>query len=320
MADWRGTARAAYHPGQGAVKLLPVFTGAPGLNRVYHMDAFELLHYIPDGSIDAVITDPPYGINLDQWDKPINIDRFVQECYRVLKPAGFLFFTAQMPVMLDWLIALKSSDFIYREHISWVKRIHTGIALPLHRSHESIFIYARAKAAKYFKTKGSYADVKLAGVLNMTISIEGIDRYIKDLQIKARNGEPTRVRRKNGNRNAVYDYMDLSSDRSPEYVNFTNVWSFLPERQSNKGDWIDHPTQKPIRLMERAIELLTQDDSTVLDPFAGSGTTLIAARNLGRNFIGCDLEYKYVEIARRRLAQPYTLNMFERALSSVSIR
>lgn len=72
----------------------------------------------------------------------------------------------------------------------------------------------------------------------------------------------------------------------------------------------DHPTRKPIELMAKMIHLSCPVDGVVLDCFAGSGTTLVAARNLNRRFIGCDLEQKYVDIARRRLAQPYTPDMF----------
>ena len=62
-----------------------------------------------------------------------------------------------------------------------------------------------------------------------------------------------------------------------------------------------HPTQKPVRLMQALIELTTKPDQIVIDPFAGSGTTLVAARNLGRRYIGYELEDKYVQVCRHRL-------------------
>ena len=71
-----------------------------------------------------------------------------------------------------------------------------------------------------------------------------------------------------------------------------------------------HPTEKPIGLAEFFIRLHTQLDDTVLDCFLGSGTTAVAARNLGRHFIGCDISPEYVAIARKRLAQPFTIPMF----------
>jgi site-specific DNA-methyltransferase (adenine-specific) len=68
-----------------------------------------------------------------------------------------------------------------------------------------------------------------------------------------------------------------------------------------KGEGGLHPTQKPVRLMQALIELTTKPGQIVIDPFAGSGSTLVAARNLGRHFIGFELEGKYVQVCRDRL-------------------
>ena len=72
----------------------------------------------------------------------------------------------------------------------------------------------------------------------------------------------------------------------------------------------DHPTPKPIALMEHFIRLHTQPGDVVLDTFAGHGTTLLAAQKLKRHFIGCDISAEYVEASRARLAKPYTADMF----------
>jgi len=68
-----------------------------------------------------------------------------------------------------------------------------------------------------------------------------------------------------------------------------------------KGEGGLHPTQKPVRLMQALIELTTKPGQIVIDPFAGSGSTLVAARNLGRHFVGFELEGKYVQVCRDRL-------------------
>ncbi len=84
-------------------------------------------------------------------------------------------------------------------------------------------------------------------------------------------------------------------------INLRDVWSFPIERDNRV-----HPAQKPLALIERCITLFSNPSAVILDPFMGSGTTAVAARNLGRRFIGCDLSADYVAIANRRLAQPYT--------------
>ena len=87
-----------------------------------------------------------------------------------------------------------------------------------------------------------------------------------------------------------------------------SVWTFAQRNTAFQNTETLHPTQKPLLLLERLIETYTRPGWLILDPFMGSGTTIVAARNLGRRFIGCDLSSDYVAIAQRRLAEPYTLN------------
>lgn len=88
-----------------------------------------------------------------------------------------------------------------------------------------------------------------------------------------------------------------------------NVWYSADALYQNDGYW-EHPTQKPLKIIRKAIQYSCPIDGIVLDPFIGSGTTAVAARNLGRRYIGCDISPEYVAIARRRLALPYTPLMF----------
>lgn len=91
-------------------------------------------------------------------------------------------------------------------------------------------------------------------------------------------------------------------------MNLRDMWTFGVERDNRL-----HAAQKPLELMERTIRLFTPPNGVVLDCFAGSGTTLVAANMHGRDYIGCDLSAEYCEIARQRIAQPYTLDMFATA-------
>ena len=128
---------------QGGLDMLP-------LNKIIHGDYRDAMKDIPDGSIDAIITDPPYGILNHKIETGIDIKLFMQEANRVLKDGGFLAFFGQMPTMCDWMNEAKG-DFKYRDHISWVKRQPSCITLPLLRGHESILIYSKGKSSsKYF--------------------------------------------------------------------------------------------------------------------------------------------------------------------------
>jgi DNA modification methylase len=86
----------------------------------------------------------------------------------------------------------------------------------------------------------------------------------------------------------------------------TNVVTTARVRSDDK----DHPTEKPVALIEQLIRVVSPHDGLIVDPFAGSGTTLVAARNLGRRYIGSDLSEEYCEVTRRRLAEPFTPTLF----------
>lgn len=242
---------------------------------------------------DLIFADPPYGIGIDTWDRAIeDVPLFIELVMRHLKQGGFFAFTQQMPSMLDWLVALRDSDLKYKDHIAWIKRQSAALALPLLRGHESLFIYGHGKA-DYFTTKGPYSDVKTPGLLFDVITVEGIDRYIKDLQRKA-NGLGTGIKGHNNSGHKAYSYRPVTSDRSPEFANFTNVWSFLPEQVRTRNRAHEgHATAKPVLLMERLVTLCTPEQAIVYDAFLGSGTTLIAGHRTGRTVYGMELSPEY---------------------------
>ena len=251
-------------------------------DTVHQLDYRLLLNALHAESVDAIITDPPYGMRLDTWDLPIDIPAFLSASYRVLKPNSFLAFTIQMPYMTDWLLALRDTKFRYKDHVVWVKRTHTNAATELCRSHESLLIYTKGQA-RYFETKGRWEDVKLPGFAFALLTIDAIDRYVKDLRLKLKS--KSSIRRSGSNHHKVYEFMGYQEgDRSPEFANFTSVWSFLPENLAKRGNNITsgHASVKPLKMFERLVELLTPAD--------------------------------YCDVARRRLAQPFTPNMFDTLL------
>lgn len=126
-----------------------------------------------------------------------------------------------------------------------------------------------------------------------------IGRYTGCLVLHARNGM-TRTHIGFRNWTPALMFGDWRWRPAPDYLPF-NV---------DPSEQIDHPSPKPLSAMVRLLTYYTDPDDVICDPFAGSGTTLVAARNLGRHYIGCDISAEYVAIAQRRLAAPYTLPMF----------
>lgn len=190
-----------------------------------------------------------------------------------------------------------NSGLKYMEHIAWVKR-KANPSCRLLRSHESIYIYTLNKK-KFYTTKGRYEDVKLPGIMFDVVTIESLKRYVAAIRCNGKDGGGIK---KNTNCHDVYKRFHFSSVRSPEFVNFTNVWSFLSPKAAihDLSDSL-HPTMKPLELMERLIELLTPPEAVVLDPFMGSGTTGVACVKLDRKFIGIEKESDYFEIAKQRI-------------------
>ena len=269
------------------------------VNNVVCGDTFEAIKKIPTKSIDMVCTDPPYGIMLDEWDQPINIPYFVSQVSRILKDDGFFVWFGQMPTMIDW-INESNKRFKFLEHVVWVKRAIAPSGR-LARTHESFFVYSKGNT-EFKKLKGRYEDVKIPGILYDTYTIEGLKRYVSSLHYMIGSKTP-HTSNKRGKSSTIYSRFKSHQriNYNPE-VNFTNVWSFLPAQKKtlNKEEQ-GHPTQKPLAMIERIIEMLTIEGATVCDPFMGSWTTAHAAQNLKREFIGFELSQEFCQYGENRL-------------------
>jgi DNA modification methylase len=275
-----------------------------GNHRLVCGDSFDVLNHeklLEGKKADFCFIDPPYGIKIDEWDNPIDEKTMLALIDGLTKSDSFFAMTHQMPLMLDWLLALKNTSYKFKDHVVWVKRIATAIAQDITRSHESLMIYKKGKP-EYIKTKGKYTDVKVPGVMFDVSSIDGIQRYIGHLQTALkRGGKKTAITGKVTEK--AYDYMkDVKKEVAPEEVNFTNVWSFLPNNQSTRDSdtRVEHPTVKPIQFMQRVVELCANDNDIVLDMFLGSGTTLLACEKSNRKCYGFEMNPKYCDIIINR--------------------
>jgi site-specific DNA-methyltransferase (adenine-specific) len=270
-------------------------------NQIIHGDCFEVLASLPDKSIDAIITDPPYGIGIAEWDSVVDIPLFTAHAKRVSRE--FYSFFGQMPTVVNWINAANDSGMKYREHISWVKR-NVGISRRLSRCHESIFIYG--DSTDFYETKGRFEDVKTPGILFDVSTIEGFQRAYSEAQALLKGNSLSPVKTSCINRQPEFSRYDNTDRRSRayEFANFTNVWSFLPPTYSTEriGSGIyHHPCEKPLEVMKRLVEMLTPEGGTVLDPFAGSGTTAIACLETGRNYICVEQSEEYIQTIHKRV-------------------
>ena len=230
-------------------------------------DCLERMKEIPDGSVDAVICDPPYGTTACKWDSIIPLEPMWEQLKRVIKPNGAIVMTASQPFTTA-LISSNMGGYCY----SWVwnKKKAGNIFLakvqPM-KIHEDICVFSKAgKMPNYYPIKVLRDKVKTSRNYGTGEAMGG-----------SKKAEPK-----------SYTY----THRNPvSVIDISNA--------SQKGKI--HPTQKPVALMEYLIKTYTNEGETVLDFAFGSGATGVACANTNRNFIGIELDQGYFDIAKQRM-------------------
>jgi site-specific DNA-methyltransferase (adenine-specific) len=231
-------------------------------------DCLELMGDIPEGSVDMVLADPPYGTTACKWDSIIPLDPMWEYLRQVIKPNGAIVMTASQPFTTT-LIASNMAMFKYCW--VWDKKIPSGMAYcryqPM-RQHEDVIVFCSGRTVYNAQVTMRDKPIKAGGNSQSKINNKGIEKPLKK----------------------VY------KTKQP-----TTIISFMKIRQQAL-----HPTQKPVALMEYLIRTYTNEGETVLDFTMGSGTTGVACKNLGREFIGIELDPEYYRIACERIADTPT--------------
>jgi len=231
-------------------------------------DCLEKMKDIPDGSIDMILCDLPYGITQNKWDSVINLPLLWQEYNRILKNTGACVLFCAQP-FTSVLIASNINNFKY--DWCWKKPKGTGHLnakkQPMRDKEEIAVFYREQCTYNPQMTEGSPYKDKAGKDYSSTSSMTG--SY----------GAYTNYREEN------------TGFRYPKQVIAFGV--------VERG--ILHPTQKPVALLEYLIKTYTNEGETVLDNCMGSGSTGVACKNLNRNFIGIELDQEYFKIAEKRV-------------------
>ena len=234
-------------------------------------DCLEVMKTIKDNSIDAIITDPPYGTTACKWDSVIDFKLMWEQLNRIIKPNGAIVLFGSEP----FSSALRMSNIKnFKYDWIWQKTRFTGNLnakrMPL-KAHEIVSI---------FNCKGYYFPQKTQAPEHL------IDKRktINNSKVKAGGGF-----------NSSKEYINIrTKDDGTRHP--TTIQKF--KNPNNKSL---HPTQKPVLLMEYLIKTYTNENETVLDFTMGSGSTGVAAKNLKRNFIGIEMDENYFDIATKRI-------------------
>ena len=237
-------------------------------NKVICGDCLEVMKDIPDNSVDLVLTDPPYGITACEWDTVPDLAKLWEILKRIGKPNCVYVFTASQPFTTD---LINSNRKWFKYEWIWDKvNLYTGALnaniMPLKR-HENIVVFSD----------------------NLTI-------YNKQY----RRGEPYYRQRKN-----QIPSGEVASTKTQSIPTINNgqhnPCSILQVKSNIKTEKGLHPTQKPLELMKYLVLTYSNPGGLILDCFCGSGTTLVAAKDLDRRFIGVELNQGYVDICHKRL-------------------
>ncbi len=248
-------------------------------NKIIQGDCLEIMKQIPDNSIDVTFADPPFNLKKkynSYYDKQ-EVDEYLSWCkkwlyemVRITKPTGSIF-VHNIPKWLVYFASYLNEIAIFKHWIAW-DAMGSPLGKTLLPNHYGILYYVKSEKFKFY-------DIRMLHKRCRTC------RYI--------------LQDYGGKKKQMHQFGPLVSD----------VWTDI-HRIRHKKRRDEHPCQLPVHLLERLLLMSSDEGDIILDPFIGTGTTAIAAKKLGRKFIGIDIDPKYVEIANNKLEyiQPTVIN------------
>ena len=265
-------------------------------------DCKTALQKIEPGSVDLIYLDPPFFTQKkqtlknknnkeysfeDSWEDIITYKNYIQlrleGCKKVLKDTGSIFLHCDrsashyLRVALDEVFGAEN----FRSEIIWSYKRWSNVKKGLLNAHQAIFFYSKTKK---FKFNPVYTDYSPTTNLDQIFQKRVRDKNGKTVYKTAEDGSTELLKEKKG-------------------VPLSDVWE-IPYLNPKAKERVGYPTQKPILLLERIIELVTDEGDIVLDPFCGSGTTLVASQLLNRKYIGLDKSEEAIELSKQRLKNP----------------
>ena len=304
------------------------------IDKIICGDSIELIKSIDNEYVHAIISDIPYGICYEDWDilhnnsnsalggtsnaqlemgslfkrrgKPLNgwsesdkkipleyqewCSKWASEWLRVLKSGGSCFIFAGRRYAHRCIVVLEDAGFTFKDMLAWEKN------------------FAAAKAQRlssiYERRNDDENEQKWKGwrVANLRPIFEPILWFQKPYKIGGTIADNV-INNEVGawNEEAIKKY-NLNYRNNNFYDNIIKV-------ETSKSDFGNHVNQKPLKLMEFLISLVTKENAIILDPFCGSGTTCIAAKNINRHYIGIEIDSYNVEISNKRLLESMQLDL-----------
>lgn len=244
-------------------------------NKIYNGDCLEMLKNLESESVDMVFADPPFNLKKKYKSTKDNLEEqeyiqwthdWISECVRVLKPEGSIF-VHNIPKWLTHCISTLNEKAYFKHWISWDAPT-APMGKSLQPAHYGILFYTKSEKNKFYELRHPHKRCRKKSSCNHLLKDYG------------------------GKKDTVHPFGPLVSD----------VWTDI-HRIKHRKFRDDHPCQLPVHLLERIILGATDEGDLVLDPFMGTGTTAIAAKRLGRNYIGFEIDSGYHSICEKKLQE-----------------
>jgi len=273
------------------------------MNTIYHGDCYTILDQLPERSVHLVYLDPPFFTQKvqklqsrdlqmyqfsDVWESLADYLDFIKarldKIYRVMRDDATLFFhcdrnaSHHIRILLDTVFGADR----FLSEIIWTYKRWSNASRQLLPAHQTIFMVTKSDQYTFHHHYQAYSE---------TTNIDQI------LQQRQRNQHGKTIYAKDNEGNII-----LNGPK--QGVPLSDVWE-IPYLNPKAKERTGYPTQKPLQLLERIIQLSSNEGDIVLDPFCGSGTTLVASQYLNRQSIGIDISSKAIELSQKRLKNPH---------------
>lgn len=254
------------------------------INKIIHSDCLDIMWSFNDESIDLVVTSPPYDELRNYNGYKFNFEGIVKELFRVMKKGGVVVWVvgdatidgSETGTSFKQALFFKEVGFNLHDTMIFKKRnpIPQVYRKRYTNEFEYMFVFSKGlvKVHNPIMVNCLHAGLKLSGTT--------YKNYSKDIQVRQKMAKPVKDKKIKG-----------------------NIWGYVVGKNKEDQAAKEHPAPFPLKLAEDHILSWTNKGDLVLDPLCGSGTTCVAAKILGRNYIGIDISKKYCDLAKKRIEE-----------------
>ena len=240
------------------------------VDDIHNVDCIELMRSMPSNSVSVVFADPPFNLSKKYLSYKDNLpyqeyinwtQEWVAEACRILKPNGSIF-VYNIPKLLVDTAAILNDYAHFRHWIAWNSN-GQPLGKTLQPAHYGILFYTKSKSGKFYDVRAPHKTCRLC------------KKFLKDYGGK--------------------EYL-----RHPFGYQVSDVWDDIHRVRHNSKRIDAHPCQLPVHLLERIFLMTTDENDIVFDPFCGGGSAAVAAKQMGRKYIGADIDKYYCSVARNK--------------------